>query len=62
MSLDGCRKLPFEIEEYKYWRGLGKTCWAGLNLLGAEFEDAWSLLEYLQGNNPDAILRVRKQE
>lgn len=49
------------IEEYKFWAGLEKTCWARrFNYMTDSWGEANEMLNYLVGNCPDLILRVSK--
>lgn len=57
-------RVWWTIEEYKFWQGLDKTCWA--RRPGEYLSDHWNemqgLVDYLEKNNPELVLRVNRWE
>lgn len=54
----------WDIEEFKIWKGLDaeKPRWASLGYACSRWSDANGLMEYMQNNKPDALLRVVKRK
>jgi hypothetical protein len=52
--------ISWDIEEYKIWKGIDKEtpCWASLGWACGSWDSANSILVYMNGNKPKAILRV----
>lgn len=50
----------WDVQEHKIWKGIdvGRPVWASRGFACAEWKDAQALLEYLEGNNRNIILRV----
>lgn len=48
----------WEVQQHKYWAGLGKVCWSGLNIISQDVKDMVEMAEYLEHNNPEGVYRV----
>ena len=54
------RKTIWDIHEFKIWKGLDKEAprWASCGFACSTWEDANSLMQYMESNRPSAIMRV----
>ena len=53
-------ETTWDIHEFKIWKGLDKENprWASLGFACSTWADADSMMQYIEGNKPSAILRV----
>lgn len=54
-------KLLWQVEEYKIWKGVdsAKPTWNSLNIICPDWHEANGFVEYLSGNNPERVYRVK---
>lgn len=48
----------WEVQQHKYWAGLSKVCWSGLNIISEQVQDMLDMVEYLERNNPEGVYRI----
>lgn len=52
------------IERYQFWKGIdgGKTCWHYYGYISDKWENMQELVEFLEHNNPDILLRIVRRK